>query len=101
MKKEGVTFTPSFVVLSLGCIDLFDGHWFLLVSQYSCPVCCDEVVEFVAQACETLPCIEFVVADEVCELFLCLPLVDEFGNEIDTRLDREHESRLKRTCQSE
>jgi len=61
----------------------------------------DEVVLFVAEAGEAAPCIELVVADEVGEAVFRLPVVNQFGDEVDARFDGEYKARFEWTSQAQ
>ena len=61
----------------------------------------DGVVQLVAQAGEVAPGLQFVVADEVGELVLSLPLIHQLRDEVDAGLHGEDEAGLQGTGQTQ
>ena len=61
----------------------------------------NEVVLFVAEAGEAAPCIELVVADEIGEAVFRLPVVNQFGDEVDARFDGEDKARFEWSGQAQ
>ena len=86
------------IVLIVFClIYFFNCHRFLDGAQQSGTGFGHHIVQLVTQTGEVAPGIELVVVDEVHKLMLCPPLVHQFGDEIDTRLNGEDEPHLQRT----
>ena len=100
MPPKRQTFGGHFniTLLSFCRIHLFQRHRFGDGAELAESVGGDDIIEFVAMTGEVAPRTESVVADEVCELVFSLPLVDEFGNEIDARLNSKNETGLQRAC---
>ena len=67
----------------LGSVYLLECHGFADGAELTEAIGCDDIVEFVAQTGEVTPGTKAVVADEVGELMLGLPLVDELRDEVD------------------
>ncbi len=70
-------------------------------AETACAVGCDEVIFFVTDTSEVTPFFEFVVVDEIGEALFGLPHVDEFGYEVHSGFDGEHESFFKRASEAE
>jgi pyruvate-formate lyase-activating enzyme len=80
--------------------DLRDAEWLGLAEPAS-PSRGDQEVFLVAHAAETPVGFDSVPSDKVTEAALGPPAIDEFGDEVDARLDRHYKARLKRTDETQ